>query len=1210
MYFLGKKRYARAIFLLLSILQAQHASSQYVPGAPIIQTFTFPDSYQYVDTISVYEDPQGYFLLGTREQLVLFYGNEFVPLRMKGQIYVSANQQSVFYTGYNQLGIIKFYKNSQPQLIPLIDDTRTKTNFGQIFNVFLYHNSLYFNNSKKLFVTTEGNEIKIIDSSQYFLQLFRINDTLFVYKPETGLCRLDQERCIPLQLKNEIGNEHLQFILPYQEGWLLKPSRQDRFLYLKNQKTTPISLGFESSLKNAGINDLLILPNNTFVIATASAGVFYYNSTTRNIRRIGVSQGLLDNTVLTLHLDGGNNIWAFHPNGISRIEGQYNIFVLGKESGLQGEVLDIKKFKQKLWVASTDGLYIEQSFPINESYNQPVFFKVPEIIYKCIKILTTPQQAYVFTPTGIFRFGTNELTSHFIPITVRDVEHDVTSQQVYIANNDGLIVGEVKEQTIVFTDTLLPGTAINQLAWHPHELWVETTNKQLCRVVAQQYKIDHKSKITYLDIPSNEPLPLHIVSTSKGIRFCIGHKIYVYDNTKNKLIDLPSVLPVNLEEIPFVLELYTDSQRKWYGVTGNLENQKGILLFRRNKTQEGLGSYFFRTGSTFSPLFIDSPYVWIGGKNKVFCYDLSSELASKRNFATIIKRVVIGNDSILRIQLEDPEISYRYRNIKFQIASTRFESEPFVRYQYRLLGYQDDWSEWSQQTTFIFRKLSPGYYTFQVRALDLDGSLSEPTELNFYIHPPFYRTLPAYILYVLVFLFSVFVLLRYRTWRFIKKKQELDELVQKRTAEILREKEKSEQLIANLLPKTTADELKQTGKASTQKFSMVTVLFSDIQGFTKIAEQMNPELLIDQLDSFFFHFDSVIEKYNIEKIKTIGDAYMCAGGLPNKNCTNPVEVVLAALEMVQYMETLKASNAHIWDLRIGIHTGPVIAGVVGHKKLSYDIWGDTVNTASRMESSSEAGKINISGQTYEWVKDFFVCEYRGKMPVKYKGEIDMYFVKGIQPDLAADSPYVPNEKFFLKLQLLRLQDLEEYVFGLLQQKLPQNIYFHTAKWQEEIYHLVELYSRAEEISLEETLLVRTAALLMDVGYIWSYDEHENESIRFAREILPQYRYNEQQIQVVVNLIEATRGMRKPENKLEEILLDAEMSYLGRADFETLNELYFREMYEHQKVTSWDEWAKMQMVILSNHRFYTHVANVLRDVSPEKQIEILLKKEHM
>jgi len=133
------------------------------------------------------------------------------------------------------------------------------------------------------------------------------------------------------------------------------------------------------------------------------------------------------------------------------------------------------------------------------------------------------------------------------------------------------------------------------------------------------------------------------------------------------------------------------------------------------------------------------------------------------------------------------------------------------------------------------------------------------------------------------------------------------------------------------LTKETADELKKKGKASSQKYEMVTVLFSDIQGFTKIAEQMNPEALIDQLDNFYFHFDSVVEKYNIEKIKTIGDAYMCAGGIPEKNKTNPVEVVLAALEVQDYMRELKKKNAEIWDVRIGIHTGPVIAGVIGHK---------------------------------------------------------------------------------------------------------------------------------------------------------------------------------------------------------------------------------------------------------------------------------------
>jgi adenylate cyclase len=387
---------------------------------------------------------------------------------------------------------------------------------------------------------------------------------------------------------------------------------------------------------------------------------------------------------------------------------------------------------------------------------------------------------------------------------------------------------------------------------------------------------------------------------------------------------------------------------------------------------------------------------------------------------------------------------------------------------------------------------------------------------------------------------------------------------------------------------------------------MATVLFSDIQGFTKIAEQMNPELLIDQLDAFFFHFDSVVEKFNIEKIKTIGDAYMCAGGIPNKNITNPVEVVLAALEVQEYMKQLQTQNSEIWDLRIGIHTGSVIAGVVGHKKLSYDIWGDTVNTASRMESSGEPGKVNISGHTYDLVKDFFVCEHRGKMPVKYKGEIDMYFVKGIRPELAVDMKNIPNKKFFVKLQLVRLQDVEEEVIELVAKDIPANLYFHNAARIRDIYGLVELFGRAEELNDEETLVLRTAGLLIDVGYIWSYDEHENESIRFARELLPKYSYTPDQVERVVDLIEATKRLRKPQSRLEEILLDADMNYLSRADFVTLSKAFFNELYERNKIGNKEEWLRMQIVLLSNHKYYTSVANMLRDVSPEHQIENIVE----
>src|SRR5665648_688784 len=201
---------------------------------------------------------------------------------------------------------------------------------------------------------------------------------------------------------------------------------------------------------------------------------------------------------------------------------------------------------------------------------------------------------------------------------------------------------------------------------------------------------------------------------------------------------------------------------------------------------------------------------------------------------------------------------------------------------------------------------------------------------------------------------------------------------------------------------------------------------------------------------------------------------MCAGGIPEKNRTNPVEVLLAALEMKTYMNNVKETSGvegmKHWDIRIGVHTGTVIAGVVGHKKLSYDIWGDTVNTASRMESSGEAGKINISGSTYEYVKDFFTCEFRGKMPVKYKGSLEMYFVNGIIPELI-DEAGGPNRKFIVKMQMIKLQDIEEIITKMFDDEAPPNLYFHNSSLVKNISIQVELLSKAENLPDEELSLI-------------------------------------------------------------------------------------------------------------------------------------------
>ncbi|NLA49696.1 MAG: adenylate/guanylate cyclase domain-containing protein, partial [Bacteroidales bacterium] len=507
-----------------------------------------------------------------------------------------------------------------------------------------------------------------------------------------------------------------------------------------------------------------------------------------------------------------------------------------------------------------------------------------------------------------------------------------------------------------------------------------------------------------------------------------------------------------------------------------------------------------------------------------------------------------------------------------------------------------------------YTNLPAGRYSFRVRYTDLGSAGGEKHLADLRVLPVWYLSPAAFLMYAILAGLLIRTLYSFLDLRFARTQYMLERIISKRTEDLIIEKEKTENLLANVLPRNTASEIMETGKAAKVKYNFVTVLFSDIQGFTKLAEEMNPELLIDELDKFFFYFDSVVGKFGIEKIKTIGDAYMCAGGIPEKNRTNPVEVILAALEMQDYMLRLKKTSRvggmELWDIRIGIHTGTVVAGVVGQKKLSYDIWGDTVNTASRMESSGEAGKINISGTTCEFVKDFFICEYRGKMPVKYKGEIDMYFVNGIVPELRDESGK-PNSKFLLKMRMIKLLDIEETVIKMFDDEAAPNLYFHNSQMVKNISNHTELLSRAENLPGEEFLRVKLAALFLFTGFISDsdYDRHAESSILMVEELLPAHGFEPEDIDEIKRLVRNSCGNIR-ESLSDDILHDARYDYLGRVDYIVLTDRLLKEQAEYGKIYSKKEWLDVQLKLLADHEFRTEKARVLRSVSLEDQTNAL------
>ncbi|MCW5900386.1 MAG: hypothetical protein KIT10_14060 [Flavobacteriales bacterium] len=345
----------------------------------------------------------------------------------------------------------------------------------------------------------------------------------------------------------------------------------------------------------------------------------------------------------------------------------------------------------------------------------------------------------------------------------------------------------------------------------------------------------------------------------------------------------------------------------------------------------------------------------------------------------------------------DLELPHDRNHLTFAFTGISLAYPEQVRYRYILEGHDPDWSPITATDRVTYSNLPPGDYVFQVEARNTRGWTPDPVRFAFRITPPLWATTPFKAGTAAALLLLLAGIVRLRERRLRRDRERLETIVAVRTRELATEKDRSERLLRNILPASTAEELKTRGTAEARRHEQVTVLFADFAGFTGHSQEMDSRDLVADLDLFFRRFDRLCDKHGVEKIKTIGDAYMCASGVPDPCADHALRAVRLAMDMIDSAGEVNAERRTKglpeWTLRVGIHSGPVVAGVVGEKKFAYDIWGDTVNLASRMESNGAPGRVNISGATYALVMDHIEAVPRGPVKVKGKGQVQMYYVE-------------------------------------------------------------------------------------------------------------------------------------------------------------------------------------------------------------------------
>lgn len=986
----------------------------------------------------------------------------------------------------------------------------------------------------------------------------------------------------------------------------------------------------------------------------ANKGVFHVYK-----KNVNIESSIISNNISSVYQDNSGVLWIGTPVvGLSKFDllkqnfNHYQFDQRSISSISRNIIWSIFTEGETMWVGSNEGLNkYERATNVNTAFTPVILVnneKRTNAIYSLFRLNSS--QLMVGTDGGVYQFNTSNST--FSPVyfgNLRITHRTYTivedsKNRLWIGTMDGglyLISADRNQYRNYTMSRGLPSNIIREIFIDSDDQVYLGTDNGLCKVVENGSTL--KFEVFHYEVGNSNSLRnnsiLSIAEDHDGFIWVgtFGGGLNRLDKKNNLFVSYTEKdgLPNNV-----IYGILVDEKNNLWCSTNN-----GICRFnaetksvRNFDEYDGLQSNEFNLGAKFKSESGELFFGGIKGVNSFYPSNIQINSLPPQvvitEFQLFNKPISVGQDGILSQSISTTDqinLSYSQNVFSFSFSALHYSLPERNRYAYKLEGFDENWIFDDNTRRAKYTNLDPGIYTFKVKGTNSDGIWSDQVDIMVNISPPFWRIWWVQVLAVISLLGGMVFFYISRLKVIQSQKERLEKEVELRTLEVRdqkeeiekqkmlveEEKEKLETLLLNVLPESTVEELKLKGRATARNYSKATVMFTDFKGFTRISESLEPTDLVAKLDSFFVKFDEVIEKYNIEKIKTIGDAYMCAGGIPIRNKSNPVDVTLAALEIQREMEVFNKESIKNkepeWGLRLGIHTGVIIAGVIGIKRFAYDIWGDTVNVASRVETNGEVGRVNVSEATYEEVKDYFVTEYRGKIYAKNKGEIDMFFIHSIKPHLSIDGKGIePNDTFweYVNLNLfspIKYHEAEVNILTQLKKKLPKNLYYHNIKHTLDVTEAVERIALNEGIHNEDLFILKMAALYHDAGFIEKYQNNESIGASMAKNDLPAYGFNEEQINLVEQLIMVTFAAKKPTTLLEKILRDADLDYLGRPDFHELSTYLKRELIERDMVRSDEHWDELQVNFLEKHKFHTDSANADREALKQKHLDEIKRR---